>query len=282
MLASDALSSALIFKDERDRFWGSWRDTCVREEVSGQVRPTPSHRRDHFGKPYIRSFPLSCGLYTLRVPMPSQFLMERALFKFSILDLLSVEKRTNQFTPRWEIETTTNIYFWGFPIYKKRGRRVIGISGSLIWSNTLMELISNPCGEFRWSPEGPVSQIHSPYLHVGASGIFSDLLTPVQMLKREWGAESNGKLPHLFIPSKTAALVPEFAVEDLPLAVLHPWFLALAVKDLPLGRTLWWYKKNCHFIWKVYVQEVHSISTIDIRSIQDFLERSCFLLYLTL
>ena len=29
-----------------------------------------------------------------------------------------------------------------------------------------------PCGEFRWSPEGPVSQIHSPHLHVGAPGIF--------------------------------------------------------------------------------------------------------------
>ena len=28
--------------------------------------------------------------------------------------------------------------------------------------------------------------------------------------------ESNVKLPHLFIPSKTAALVPEFAVNDLP------------------------------------------------------------------
>ena len=37
------------------------------------------------------------------------------------------------------------------------------------------------------------------------------------MLKREWSAESNGKIPHLFIPSKTATLVPEFAVEDLPL-----------------------------------------------------------------
>ena len=30
------------------------------------------------------------------------------------------------------------------------------------------------------------------------------------------GSESNGKLLHLFIPGKTAALVPEFAVEDLP------------------------------------------------------------------
>ena len=58
------------------------------------------------------------------------------------------------------------------------------------------------------------------------------------MLKREWGAENNGKLPHLFIPSKTATLVPEFAVEDLLLsrtAALVPKF---AVNDLPLGRTL--------------------------------------------
>ena len=58
------------------------------------------------------------------------------------------------------------------------------------------------------------------------------------MLQREWGAESNGKLLHLFIPSKTATLNPEFAMEDLPLdrtAALLPEF---AVKDLPLGRTL--------------------------------------------
>ena len=46
--------------------------------------------------------------------------------------------------------------------------------------------------------------------------MFSDLLSSVQKLNREWGAESNGKLPHLFIPSKTATLVPEFVIEDLP------------------------------------------------------------------
>ena len=73
---------------------------------------------------------------------------------------------------------------------------------------------------------------------VVAPGIFSDILRSVQMLKRKWGAESNGKLPHLYIPSKTATLVPQFAVEDLPFdrtATLVPEF---AVKDLPLGRTL--------------------------------------------
>ena len=49
----------------------------------------------------------------------------------------------------------------------------------------------------------------------------------VQMLKREWGAESNEKLPYLFIPSKTAPLVPEFAVENLLSAELQPWCLSL-------------------------------------------------------
>ena len=55
------------------------------------------------------------------------------------------------------------------------------------------------------------------------------------MLKTEWGAECNGKLPHLFIPSKTATLVTQFAVEDLPLdrtATLVPEFV---VKDVPLA-----------------------------------------------
>ena len=58
------------------------------------------------------------------------------------------------------------------------------------------------------------------------------------MLKREWGAESTGKLSHLFIPSKTATLVPEFAVEDLPLGRTAAFVPEFAVKDLPLGRTL--------------------------------------------
>ena len=55
------------------------------------------------------------------------------------------------------------------------------------------------------------------------------LLRSVQMLKREWGAEINGKLPHLFFPSKTATLVPEFAVEDLPLGTTAA-FAEFAVK----------------------------------------------------
>ena len=53
------------------------------------------------------------------------------------------------------------------------------------------------------------------------------------MLKREWGAESNGKLPHLFIPSKV-----EFAMEDLPLGRIAALVPEFAMRDLPLGRTL--------------------------------------------
>ena len=52
------------------------------------------------------------------------------------------------------------------------------------WSKNLMELIFT-CGEFLWITEDPVSQIHSPRPHVGAPGIFSDLLKSVHMLKRE-------------------------------------------------------------------------------------------------
>ena len=55
--------------------------------------------------------------------------------------------------------------------------------------------------------------------------------------KEEWGAESNGKLLHLFIPSKTATLVPEFAVEDLPLGRNATLVPELPVTDLPLDRT---------------------------------------------
>ena len=53
------------------------------------------------------------------------------------------------------------------------------------------------------------------------------------MLKREWGADNTGKLPTLFIPSKTANLVPEIAVEDLPLGRTATLVPAFAVKDLP-------------------------------------------------
>ena len=77
--------------------------------------------------------------------------------------------------PAPQLPHLLQIHFNIIILSTSRVRRVIGISGSLIWSETLMELIFNPSGEFRWSPEGPVSQIHSPHLLVGAPGIFSNL-----------------------------------------------------------------------------------------------------------
>ena len=53
------------------------------------------------------------------------------------------------------------------------------------------------------------------------------------MLKREWGAERNGKLQHLTIPGKTVALVSEFSVEDLASEELEPWFLCLQRRTCP-------------------------------------------------
>ena len=138
-------------------------------------------------------------------------------------------------------QTVSKMITTNFRILYERGRKVIGISGSPIWSKTLMELIINPCGEFRWSPEVQVSQIHSPHLLVGAPRIFADLLKFVQMLKREWGAESNGKLPHLFIPNKTATYVPEFAMEDLPLSRIAALVPKFAMKDLPPCAEHWWW-----------------------------------------
>ena len=69
----------------------------------------------------------------------------------------------------------------------------------------------NPCGNFG---EVRRAQLTKPTLLISTLvplGSFQ-IFTSVQMLKREWSAESNGKLPHLFIPIKTATLVPEFVV----------------------------------------------------------------------
>ena len=58
------------------------------------------------------------------------------------------------------------------------------------------------------------------------------------MLKREWDAENNGKLPHLFIPNKTSTLVPEFAMEELPLGRTAALVAQFSVKNLTFGNIL--------------------------------------------
>ena len=48
-----------------------------------------------------------------------------------------------------------------------------------------------------------------------------------------WGRKATERYRTYSIPGKTAALVPEFVVEDLPSAELQPRFLRFAMKDLP-------------------------------------------------
>ena len=123
-----------------------------------------------------------------------------------------------------------------------------------------MELIFNPRGEFRWSPYGPVKQIYCPHFHAGAAGVFSYLLRSVQMLKREWGAESEtGSYRTYSIPGKITALVPEFAVKYLHSAELQPKFLRLQWRTCPWAEhcdnddsRLWKQKA-----YKILIQLVH-------------------------
>ena len=102
-----------------------------------------------------------------------------------------------------------------------------------------MQLIFNPYSKFlcevRWAQLAKSTLLTSMLVPLG---FFSDLSMSVQMLKREWGSESNGKLPHLSIPSKTATWVSEFTVENLPLSRTTAMVPEFAVKDLPFGRTL--------------------------------------------
>ena len=152
------------------------------------------------------------------------------------------------------------------------GRRVTGISRSLTWSKTLKELIFNPYGEFHWSPEGPVNQIHSPHLLVGVPGILSDLLRFVQMLKREWGAESIGKLPHLSIPNNWN--LGSWVCNGRPVfwAELQPWCLSLQWRTCPWANTdddvrcilsekcIQWWKKWLNNYVLYYIKNEQSIN----------------------
>ena len=73
--------------------------------------------------------------------------------------------------------------------------------------------------------------------HLAKSTLFTSTLVPLGSIKvcsdveERGGAESNGKLPHLFIPGKIATLVPEFTVGDLPLGRTAALVPGLAVKD---------------------------------------------------
>ena len=85
-------------------------------------------------------------------------------------------------------------------------------------------------GEVRRAQLAKSTLITSTKVPLGSFNVCSD------DNEREWGAESNGKLPHLFIISKSATFVSEFAIEDLTLRRTTALVSEFAVKDLALGR----------------------------------------------
>ena len=71
---------------------------------------------------------------------------------------------------------------------------------------------------------------------------------------------ATGRYSNYLIFGKTAALAPEFAVEDLPLSRIAALVPKFAVKDLPLGRTLMIYIYIYVYIymrdfWRVYIKD---------------------------
>ena len=110
---------------------------------------------------------------------------------------------------------------------------MIGISGFLIWSKILIELIFNLCDEVRRAQLAKSTLLTSILVRFRS-------FKSVQMLKREREREkerereresgvrkATGSYRTYSIPGKTAALVPEFTVEDLPSAELQLKFLCL-------------------------------------------------------
>ena len=88
-----------------------------------------------------------------------------------------------------------------------------------------MEPMFNLCGEFRRSPEGPQlaksTLLTSSLVPLGSFQICSDA-------KERMGCGKQlGSYNTYSIHGKTAALVPQLAVENLPSAELQPRFLRL-------------------------------------------------------
>ena len=119
------------------------------------------------------------------------------------------------------------IYIYIYTVYMCVcvGRKEIGISVSLTRLKPLMELIYlTPVVNF-----GEVRKAQLPKSTVRTStlvpwNLFRSFNIYSVAKERVWFV-SNGKLPHLCKASKTATLVHEFAVEDLPSAELQPRFL---------------------------------------------------------
>ena len=92
---------------------------------------------------------------------------------------------------------------------------MIGISGSLIWSKTQIELIFNPCGEFRWSPEAQLAKSTSWTLE-----FFQIFKVNSDAKERERERERESWVRKAMVSYRTYS----------SLVKLQPWFLSLQWK----------------------------------------------------
>ena len=123
-------------------------------------------------------------------------------------------------------------------------------------------MIFNPCGEFRWSMEGTVIQIHSPHLIIPGKNC-------------SLGSWVRSGRPAF---SRTAALVPAFVVEDLPLDRTHRWWYTLSWSLLmfgngksymALGTSGFLYHKIKAFAGGSYIER-KGLSSVSIRTLLNY------------
>ena len=89
-----------------------------------------------------------------------------------------------------------------------------------------MELIFQPCGEFRLVRRSQLAKSSLLTSTLMSLDVFRSFKV-YSDAKERVGCGKQREATAPIIPGKTAALVPEFAVEDLHSAVLQPWFLRL-------------------------------------------------------
>ena len=96
-----------------------------------------------------------------------------------------------------------------------------------------MELIFNPCGDFGEAHRAQLAKSTLLTSTLVPLGSFRSFKVCPDAKEREWDEESNGKLPDLFIPSKTATWFLSLRWKTCRWANLQPWCLSLQWMTCP-------------------------------------------------
>ena len=123
-------------------------------------------------------------------------------------------------------------------MFVRGGRRVIGISGSLMWSKTLMELIFNPVVNFG---EVRRAQLAKSTL-MTSSRCPWDIFRSFKVCSDAKERVGCGKQPHLFIPSKLQPSFMSLQWKTCLWAELQSWCLSLQWRTCPWAEQWWWFE----------------------------------------